>query len=109
YVGLVGFSSPFGLSASLSARLDKDTFDMRRGEVRAAYSTARFSVNGKYAYIQSQPLYGFDDNRAEVSGGASAQLTQNWRVFASATYDLENTTLPNGVQASPTATNASPI
>lgn len=95
YVGLVGFAAPFGLSASVSTRLDKDTLDMRRGELRAAYATARFTVSAKYAYIQKQPLYGFDVDRAEVSGGASAKLTDTWRVFASGTYDLESDTLLN--------------
>lgn len=95
YVGLVGFASPFGLSASLSARLDKDTFAMRRSEIRASYSSTYFSVSGKYAYIEKQPLYGFDVDRAEVSGGASAKFNENWGVFASATYDLESDTLLN--------------
>ena len=95
YVGLVGVATPFGLSASVSARFDKDSLDMSRGEVRAAYASSAFSVSAKYAYIEKQPLYGFDVDRAEVSGGASAKIGESWRVFASGTYDIESDTLLN--------------
>jgi LPS-assembly protein len=95
YVGLVGFATPFGLSASASARFDKDSLDMRRSELRAAYAGSVFSVSAKYAYIEEQPLYGFDVDRSEVSGGASARLGENWQVFASGTYDIQNDTLLN--------------
>lgn len=93
YVGLIGFASPFGLSASLSARMDEETFDVRRTEARAAFWHPRVSVNAKYAFIEAQPLYGFDKDRQEVTGGASAKVTENWSVFASGTYDLEYKTL----------------
>nr|WP_274629405.1 LPS-assembly protein LptD [Mesorhizobium shangrilense] len=95
YVGLIGFGTPFGLSASLSARLDEETFDIRRTEVRAGYVADRFSINAKYAFIEAQPLYGFAVDRAEVSGGASAKIGENWRVFASATFDVENERMLN--------------
>ena len=68
---------------------------MSRGEVRAAYASSAFSVSAKYAYIEKQPLYGFDVDRAEVSGGASAKIGESWRVFASGTYDIESDTLLN--------------
>lgn len=90
YVGMMGFGTPFGLSASLSARMDKDTFDPRRTEVRAAYSGSRFSIYGKYAFIDAQPLYGLNVDQEEVSGGASAKIGDNWRIFASATFDVRN-------------------
>lgn len=89
YVGLFGFATPFGLSASVSARMDEETWEMRRGELRANYSSARFSVNAKYAMIEAQPLYGFPNDRAEITGGVSAKVAENWRVFASGTYDVE--------------------
>ena len=72
---------PIGLSASVSGRFDEQTFEMRRAELKAGYVDRPFSVTAKYAFIQAQPLYGFPDDRQEVTLGASARLHENWRVF----------------------------
>ena len=89
FVGLFGFATPSGISASLSARLDEQTLEMRRGELKAGYSTDALSLTAKYAFIQAQPLYGFPEDRRELSVGASARIHENWRVFGSGTYDFE--------------------
>jgi LPS-assembly protein len=90
FVGLVGFASPNGLSGSVSARLDEQTFAVRRAEVKAGWNGQPISLSAKYAFIQAQPLYGFSTDRHEVSVRGSARLHENWRVFASGTYDLQN-------------------
>lgn len=98
YVGLVGLSSPNGISASLSGRFDEQTFEVRRSEVKLGYSGGPISLSARYAFIQSQPLYGFTEDRHEVSFGGSAQFAENWRVFGSGTYDLEeNVMVRNGI------------
>ncbi len=89
FVGLLGLASPTGWSASASARLDEQTLEMRRGELKGAYTTDAFSASLRYAFIQGQPLYGFDDDRRELSFGASTKLQEYWRVFGSGTYDFE--------------------
>ena len=89
FVGLAGFSAPNGLSASVSGRFDEQSFELRRTEAKAGYSNARFSVTASYAFIQAQPLYGFPDDRREVTLGASAKVHENWRIFGSGTYDFE--------------------
>ncbi|MGB3391419.1 MAG: LPS assembly protein LptD, partial [Pseudaminobacter sp.] len=93
FVGLAGFSTPFGLAASTSARLDEQTLELRRAELRAAYSTRPFSVNAKYAFIQAQPLYGFADDRHEITVGSSVRFHENWRAFGSVTYDFQSSVL----------------
>lgn len=93
FVGLIGFATPFGLSASASTRLDEQTLEMRRGELKAGYTGATFAVSARYAFIQAQPLYGFDEDRREMSLGGSARLHENWRVFGSGTYDFEQNVL----------------
>ncbi len=93
FVGLFGFSTGSGLSASVSARLDEQTFELRRGELKAAYVTTPLTLTAKYAYIQAQPLYGFDEDRRELSLGASTRFNENWRVFGAATYDFERSVL----------------
>ena len=89
FVGLIGFASPDGLSASAAARLDEQTLEIRRSELKAGYTSDAFSVSARYAFIQEQPLYGFDEDRREVSLGGSVRLHENWRVFGSGTYDFE--------------------
>jgi LPS-assembly protein len=95
FVGLLGFASPNGLSASASARLDEQTLELRRGELKAGYSADAFSVTARYVYIEGQPLYGFDEDRRELSFGGSTKLQEYWRVFGSGTYDFENSVLVN--------------
>ncbi len=90
FVALAGFSSPDGLSASVSGRFDETTFETRRAEVKAGYAGDPISVTSSYTFIQAQPLYGFDVDRHEISLGASTRLDENWRVFGTGTYDLEN-------------------
>ena len=62
---------------------------MRRGELKAGYSTDALSLTGSYTFIQAQPLYGTTGDRRELSLGASARLFESWRVFGSGTYDFE--------------------
>ena len=93
FVGLFGVAAPNGVSASLSARLDEQTLELRRSEVKTGYSTNALSLSARYAFIQAQPLYGFPDDRRELSLGASTRFKENWRVFGSATYDFETSVL----------------
>lgn len=93
YVGLVGFNSPSGFSGSLSGRFDEQSFEVRRAEVKAAYSGLPISLSAKYAFIQAQPLYGFTTDRHEVTLGASTHLAENWRIFGTGTYDLQQSVL----------------
>lgn len=93
YVGLVGFATPIGLSSSVSARLDEQTFELRRAELKAGYYATPLSLTAKYAYIQAQPDYGFPDDRNELTLGSSLRVLENWRVFASGTYDFTSSIL----------------
>ena len=93
FVGLAGFASPQGLSASVGARLDEQTLELRRGELKAGYATVPLSLTAKYAFIQEQPLYGFPTDRSELSVAASTEVRQYWRVFGSGTYDFESSVL----------------
>lgn len=99
FVGLLGLTSPVGVSGSVGARLDEETFELRRTDVNAGYNTNTFSLALQYAYIQGQPLYGFVEdnqgfeNRHEVSAGASVNLRENWQVFGSTTFDIESSTM----------------
>ncbi|MEX0344738.1 MAG: LPS-assembly protein LptD [Rhizobiaceae bacterium] len=91
FVAMAGVTSPNGLSASVSARFDEKTFQVRRAEVKTAYVTRPLTLTGRYTFIQAQPLYGFTTNRQEVSGTATVRFLDNWRVFGAATYDFQST------------------
>jgi LPS-assembly protein len=93
FVALAGFASPGGFSASVSGRFDENSLEARRTEVKAAYTGLPVSLSSSYTFIQAQPLYGFANDRHEVSLGASTKLGQFWSVFGSGTYDLENSYL----------------
>ena len=93
YVGLFGLSTPSGFSTSVSARLDEQTFELRRAELKAGWSAEPVSVTAKFAFIEAQPLYGFPDDRNELTVSSSARLFENWRIFGSGTYDFISSTL----------------
>jgi LPS-assembly protein len=89
YVALLGFSSPNGISFSTAGRFDKDSFATRRLEARAGYGGNGLSLAARYAYIEAQPLYGFSQDRQQVTLTAAAKFARYWHVFGSSTYDLE--------------------
>ena len=93
FVGLIGVSTPSGLSGSVSGRFDEQTFEVRRTEAKAGYSNDTFSIAGNYAFIQAQPLYGYSQNRHEVGAALSLRFDENWRAFGAASYDLQTSVL----------------
>lgn len=95
FVAMVGFSAPFGLSASASARFDEQTLDMRRQELKVGANIANVSATARYAYIAAQRDYGFNTDRQEVSGAATLRFNENWRVHASATYNIQENEMVN--------------
>ena len=98
YVALVGIASPNGFSASASGRFDEQTFAVRRAELKAGLDARPIAVSAKYAFIESQPLYGFANDRHEVTLGATARFNDEWRVFGSGTYDIQGDLMvKNGV------------
>lgn len=98
YVGMLGIAAPNGSSASVSARVDEITLDLRRIDVKASGSVGQVSVGGTYSFIQAQPLYGFASNRHQLTASASAQVHEFWQVFGSATYDfVANKLLNNSI------------
>lgn len=88
FVGLFGVTSPSGLAISASGRFDEQSFEMRRGELKAGFEIGNFTTSASYAYIQAQPLYGFTTDRKELTLGGIYQFNENWSAFASGTHDF---------------------
>lgn len=93
YVAMLGLSNNSGLAFAARGRFDKDSFDVKRGEVEASHSGQIVKASVKYAYIAKQPDYGYANDRQEVSLSASTRFKENWRVFGSGTYDIVSETL----------------
>ena len=93
YVAMLGMSNNSGLAFAARGRFDKDSFDVKRGEVEASHSGQIVKASVKYAYIAKQPDYGYANDRQEVSLSASTRFKENWRVFGSGTYDIVSETL----------------
>ncbi|GAA4110096.1 Organic solvent tolerance protein [Aminobacter sp. DSM 101952] len=90
YVALAGIASPNGFSASVSGRFDEQSLDVRRAEMKVGLDARPIAVSARYAFIDAQPLYGFKDDRHEVTLGATARFNDEWRVFGSGTYDIKS-------------------
>lgn len=93
YVALAGIASPNGFAASVSGRFDEQSLEVRRAEVKVGLDARPVAVSARYAFIEKQPLYGFNYDRHEVTLGATARFNDEWRVFGSGTYDIHNDTL----------------
>jgi LPS-assembly protein len=88
FVGLLGFTTPGGVSVSASGRFDEQTFEVRRSEIKAGYTVGRLTGSAQFAYIQKQPLYGFVDDRKELTLAGKFEFNENWSAFASGTHDF---------------------
>ena len=95
YVGSIGFDLPSGFSMTAAGRFDEETFEMQRSDVGVVYASKRFTTSLAHTNVKPQPGYGSPNQRSEFKGFASINLTENWRAFGSASYDLEDDFLAN--------------
>ncbi len=92
YVAMIG-ASKGAFNITTGGRFDKESFEVRRAEVASTTAGKYGTLFVKYAFIDQQPTYGFEDDRHEVTVGGSAKLTPNWRLLGSGTYDIVSDTL----------------
>ncbi len=90
-VGRLQFRPISGLDLSYRYRFDVQDATFQRHEARASYGNEYFSVSGSYAFIAADGVE-FSD-REQLSGSASANLSDYWSVNASSAYDLEESRL----------------
>lgn len=93
YVGSLYFDSQYGVKLGTQARFDKDDFAINwlQAQASAIYGPVVSSL--AYAFLDAQPDVGIDEQREELLGSASLRLQENWRVFGSMRYDLENSNI----------------
>ena len=92
YVAMIGASNEHGFAIASRGRFDDETGSIRRGEVEASQTWKRVSLSSQYAYIQSQPDYGYAQDRQEVSLYGNYKFTDHWSIHANSSYDLVSDT-----------------
>lgn len=88
FVGSLALSSPSNFSVGVGARFDEMSFEVRRAEVATSYSNDIFGLSANYAFIDGQPEFGFVDDRHEITTAGSVRFYDNWSIFGTTTYDL---------------------
>ncbi len=90
YVGMIGVNTPYGINFATSVRLDKDNLDPKRTAASMSYSGDFLTTSLTYTHISAQPKYDSATNSDEVQGSTSVALNDNWSVFGSASWDMNN-------------------
>ncbi|MEP3301966.1 MAG: LPS assembly protein LptD, partial [Roseibium sp.] len=90
YVGSLYLDTQYGVRVGAQARFDNEDFQVRRFEAQATGTYGPVVSSIAYAFLDAQPSLGIDDPREEILGSASLRLKENWRVFGSLRYDIEN-------------------
>ena len=93
YVASAQFNSTSGFSLRTAGRFDEKTFEIRHGEVGAAYRSEDLSASVRYGFSQAQPNYGFKTDRHEIATSGSVKFLEYWRAFGGITYDLETSSI----------------
>lgn len=90
YVGSLYLDSHFGVKAGVQARFDKSDFSVNRLQAQASAIYGPVVSSVAYAFLNAQPNVGIDEPREEILASASLRLQENWRLFGSMRYDLQN-------------------
>lgn len=89
FVGSFTVDSGQGISVTAGARFDKDSFDIERSTLSANYSDSTLSASLSHTRIAAQTGYGSTSDREEVTANANLKFADDWRVFGSTTYDID--------------------
>lgn len=98
YVGSLYVDSTLGFRVGAQARFDRDDFNVNRAQVQASGIYGPVVGTLAYAFLDAQPDLGIDDPREELLGSTSLRIEENWRLFGSLRYDIENANIvQNGI------------
>ena len=90
YVAMAGVETPFGLSLTGNIRFDKDDWDPKRTSGSLTYTGDYLTSTVTYTHISSQPIYADSTSTDEVQSSATVAINDNWSVFGSAAWDMNN-------------------
>ncbi len=87
----IKFNSRFALEAR--GRFDTANLSPARLEASGRFSADWLSLSAGYAFIGAQPDYGFDVKREQANISGSVKLTDYWKAFGAAQFDVHNNQL----------------
>ncbi|WP_434052327.1 MAG: LPS-assembly protein LptD [Roseibium sp.] len=93
YVGSLYLDTQYGVKVGAQARFDREDFSVNRLQAQASAIYGPVVSSLAYAFLGEQPDVGIDSPREEILGSASLRLQENWRVFGSMRYDIENSNI----------------
>lgn len=93
YVASLRVNDNDGISAGIAIRLDEEDLDLNSSKVDVGVRKTDYSVRASYTFTEAQPNYRFDNDRHEITGSGSLRLDENWRLFGSASFDIESSEL----------------
>ncbi|MCX5493210.1 LPS-assembly protein LptD [Kaistia dalseonensis] len=101
YVGSMTFDGGMGYFLTARGRVDAETFDVNQAQLVATGKLGDVTASASYLYMRDVPAIGSSDQTETtntVSGRASWQFTESWRVFGSIAWDIEQDQMAgNGV------------
>jgi len=91
YVGRLSFDSGIGPRLDFRGRFDENDFTIQRGEIEASNAIGPLTASASYLFLREFP----NDPDAEtpisvVRAAASLNFHENWRLFGTVAYDVEN-------------------
>ncbi|WP_244492353.1 LPS-assembly protein LptD [Aureimonas sp. AU12] len=90
YVSAIALTTPFGLNFGAQGRFDEKSLDVKRTDLMGGFSYKRVDTALTYSSIAAQPIYGFAEDRNQVTGSATVRVTDTIKTFGSLSYDIEN-------------------
>ena len=93
YVAGVALDSGLGPRLTANGRFDNSDFALNRGEVEATSAFGPLSTSAAYLYLRHNPYNQNLESASILRSAASLNVSENWRVFGTMIYDLNNTTV----------------
>lgn len=90
YVASLQASNGAGISGGVAVRLDEEDLGLQRAEVGGRVVQPDYTLTTSYIFTEAQPNYRFPTDRHEIRGSGSVKLNENWSLFGSLSYDIEN-------------------
>ncbi|MCC3247324.1 LPS assembly protein LptD [Methylocystis sp. WRRC1] len=87
-VGRLAFAPASWVNFVAKGRFDKDNMQMRRLDLLASFNLNPISVDLQYANYSAQPAIGFDVRRQGMSAAGRYDITKNYFMTGSVTFDM---------------------
>ncbi len=88
YVAGATVDTGLGPRISANGRFDDADLSVNRGEVEATAAFGAVSASTAYLYLRNNPYSSTLGSASVIRGAASVNLSDNWRAFGTAVYDI---------------------